>query len=68
MGTSWIKEEKKEGNSEIPTMISAKMGLISFWKHAEVHREEELTLNMIKPKPRKLHYKMRIPHWSCQSQ
>jgi len=55
MGTSWTKKEKKEGNWEMTTIISAKMGLISFGKYAEVDRAEELTLNMIKPQPRKLY-------------
>lgn len=58
------EKRKKEGISEMPTVISAKTGLKSFRKFAEVDREEELTLNVIKSKPRKLRYGVRISHWS----
>lgn len=58
-------KRKKKGNVKMATIISTDTGLTSFLKYADV-ATEELTLNMTKCNPRKLHYKVRITQWPCQ--
>lgn len=57
--------EKKKGDVKTATIISAEASLIPFLKYADV-ATEELTLNMTKCNPRKLHYKVRISQRPCQ--